>query len=109
MRAGWRGRGLKVAVLDSGFRGYKAHLGAALPRGIKVRSFRFDGDLEGKDSQHGILCAEVIHALAPEAELLLANWEPERPDQFLAAVRWAHARGRAHPVVFHHHADLERL
>ena len=90
---GWRGRGLKVAVLDSGFRGYKAHLGAALPRGIKVRSFRFDGDLEGKDSQHGILCAEVIHALAPEAELLLANWEPERPDQFLAAVRWARREG----------------
>ena len=90
---GWRGRGLKVAVLDSGFRGYKAHLGAALPRGIKVRSFRFDGDLEGKDSQHGILCAEVIHALAPEVELLLANWEPERPDQFLAAVRWARREG----------------
>lgn len=90
---GWRGRGLKVAVLDSGFRGYKAHLGAALPQKVKVRSFRFDGNLEGKDSQHGILCAEVIHALAPEAELLFANWEPEHPDQFLAAVRWARREG----------------
>ncbi len=82
-----------MAVLDSGFHGYQAHLGAALPPTVKVHSFRFDGNLEAKDSQHGILCAEVIHALAPEAELLLANWEPERPDQFLAAVRWARQEG----------------
>jgi subtilisin family serine protease len=39
------------------------------------------------------LCAEVIHTLAPEAKLLLANWEPERPDQFLHAVRWACEEG----------------
>ncbi len=90
---GWRGRGLKVAVLDSGFHGYQAHLGAALPRSVQVRSFRFDGNLEAKDSSHGLLCAEVIHAIAPEAELLLANWEPEHPEQFLAAVRWARQQG----------------
>jgi hypothetical protein len=90
---GWKGQGLKVAVLDSGFHGYQAHLGTALPRSVKTCSFRFDGNLEAKDSQHGILCAEVIHAVAPEAELLLANWEPEHPDQFLAAVRWARQQG----------------
>lgn len=90
---GWRGQGLKVAVLDSGFQGYKAHLGAALPPTVRTRSFRFDGNLEAKDSAHGLLCAEVIHALAPEAELLLANWEPEHPEQFLAAVRWARQQG----------------
>lgn len=90
---GWRGQGLKIAVLDSGFHGYQAHLGGALPRSVQVRSFRFDGDLQAKDSPHGILCAEVIHALAPEAELLLTNWEPEHPDQFLAAVRWARQQG----------------
>ncbi|SRR5579883_834055 len=90
---GWKGQGLKVAVLDSGFHGYQAHLGKALPRTVKTCSFRFDGNLEAKDSQHGILCAEVIHTLAPEAELLLANWEPEHPAQFLAAVRWARQEG----------------
>src|SRR6266542_176992 len=58
-----------------------------------VRSFRNDGNLEARDSQHGILCAEVLHALAPEAELLLANWEPDRPDRFLDAVRWAKEQG----------------
>src|SRR5579875_1370006 len=90
---GWRGQGVKVAVLDSGFRGYRAHLGAVLPTTVHACSFRLDGDLEAKDSSHGILCAEVVHTLAPEAELLLANWEPECSDQFLEAVRWARRQG----------------
>jgi subtilisin family serine protease len=91
--AGHSGRGLKVAILDTGFKGYRAALGKALPASVKVRSFRFDGNLEAKDSQHGILCAEVVHTLAPGAELLLANWEPDRPEQFLEAVRWARSEG----------------
>jgi hypothetical protein len=82
-----------VAILDTGFRGYQKHLGKALPANIRVRSFRRDGDLEAKDSPHGILCAEVVHTLAPEANLLLANWETECPDQFLDAVRWAQVEG----------------
>src|SRR5579884_636747 len=92
-RLGCRGHGVKVALLDSGFRGYRGHLGKALPARVAARSFRGDGNLEAKDSQHGILCGEVIHALAPDAELLLANWEADRPDQFLAAVRWARHEG----------------
>jgi subtilisin family serine protease len=90
---GQRGRGLKVAVLDSGFAGYHDRLGRALPRSVTVRSFRSDGNLEARDSQHGILCGEVVHALAPDADLLFANWEPQHPDQFLDAVRWAIAQG----------------
>jgi subtilisin family serine protease len=91
--AGVRGRGLKIAVLDSGFRGYRDHLGKALPAQVLTRSFRTDGNLEAKNSQHGILCAEVLHSLAPDAELLLANWDPERSDEFLAAARWAREQG----------------
>jgi subtilisin family serine protease len=91
--AGLRGQGVKVAVLDSGFRGYRDHLGKGLPKQVTVQSFRLDGNLEARDSQHGILCGEVIHTLAPEADLLFANWEPDRPEQFLKAVRWARAQG----------------
>ncbi len=91
--AGHRGKGVKVAVLDSGFRGWRSHLGKGLPDDVRARSFRVDGDLEARDSQHGILCGEVVHALAPEAEILFANWEPGRPDRFLAAVRWAKEQG----------------
>jgi len=92
-KAGDRGRGLKVLVLDSGFSGYRAHLGHALPEKVTVKSFRLDGSLEATSSQHGILCGEVVHTLAPEAELLFANWEPDRADQFLDAVRWAKEQG----------------
>lgn len=90
---GQRGQGLRVAVLDSGFRGYKAHLWRSLTPDVRVRSFRHDGNLEARDSQHGILCGEVVHAVAPEADLLFANWEPDTPCQFLEAVRWARGEG----------------
>jgi subtilisin family serine protease len=91
--ASHRGRGVKVAVIDSGFRGYRSFLGTALPPHVLPRSFRLDGALESRDSQHGILCGEVIHALAPEAELLFTSWEPDRPDTFVAAVAWARQQG----------------
>jgi hypothetical protein len=90
---GHKGKGFKVAILDSGFRGYKNHQGKTIPAQLTVKSFRLDGNLEAKDSQHGILCGEVIHALAPEAELLLANWEPDQPGTFLDAVKWARQQG----------------
>jgi subtilisin family serine protease len=84
---------MKVALLDSGFRGYRSFLGKGLPARVQVRSFRKDHNLEARDSIHGILCGEVIHTLAPRAELLLANWEPDCPDAFLDAVRWARGQG----------------
>jgi Subtilase family len=90
--AGYRGRGVKVAVLDTGFRGWRDHLGKALPTHVTAQSFRADGNLETKD-QHGILCAEAVHALAPDAELLYADWDIDRADSFLEAARWAHQQG----------------
>src|SRR5438445_12692253 len=84
--AGARGQGVKVLVIDSGFRGWRSHLGAALPGSVLTQSFRGDAGLESRDSSHGIRCGEVIHALAPDAELLFANWEPDDPDSFVKAV-----------------------
>ena len=92
-QSGVRGKGVKIAVLDSGFRGYRGNLGKSLPKHVTARSFREDGDLEARDSQHGILCAEVLHTIAPDAELLLANWEPDSPESFLRAARWARESG----------------
>jgi subtilisin family serine protease len=90
---GRRGKGVTIAVLDSGFRDYRQFLGKGLPPNVKTRSFRRDRNLEARDSQHGILCAEVLHALAPEADLLLVNWEPDSTQAFLDAVRWAKSQG----------------
>ncbi|MGL4554987.1 MAG: S8 family serine peptidase [Gemmataceae bacterium] len=92
-RAGRAGRGVTVAVLDSGLKGWRAAAGKVLPAAVAAKSFRKDGSFDARDSQHGVLCGEVIHHLAPEAGLLLANWEPETPAAFLDAVRWAKRRG----------------
>ncbi|HYV37277.1 MAG TPA: S8 family serine peptidase [Gemmataceae bacterium] len=92
-QAGIRGRGVKVAILDSGFHDYRTFLGNALPANVAVKSFRRDGNLEARDSQHGILCADVIHTIAPDAQLLFANWEPDRPESFLKAAQWAKEQG----------------
>ncbi len=67
-KLGYRGQGCKVAVLDSGFRGYREFLGKGLPAFVTAKSFRTDHSFEARDSQHGILCAEVIHTLAPAAQ-----------------------------------------
>jgi hypothetical protein len=80
-------------VLDTGFRGWRDHTGRSLPSDVVTRSFRADGNLEARDSQHGILCAEVVHALAPDAGILLANWEPDSPQSFLDAIHWAREQG----------------
>jgi hypothetical protein len=90
---GLRGAGVKVAILDSGFADYQAHLGTSLPPAVETRSFRKDRNLENRDNPHGVLCAEVIHTLAPATELLFANWEPDSPQSFLDAVRWARRQG----------------
>ena len=90
---GITGNAIKVAILDSGFRGYRSHLGKALPCSIETQSFREDGNFEAKDSIHGLLCAEVVHAIAPDAKLLFANWEPDEPRSFLKAVAWARQQG----------------
>jgi subtilisin family serine protease len=90
---GYRGQGMKIAVIDTGFRGYHNFLGKTLPSNVRTRCFRDDGNFEAKNSQHGILCAEVLHTIAPDAELMLATWEPDSPESFLKAVSWAKVSG----------------
>jgi subtilisin family serine protease len=92
-QAGVRGDGIKVAVLDTGFRGYREQLGKTLPAQVPARSFRRDGNLEARDSNHGVMCGEVIHAFAPDAEVIFANWEPDHPETFIAAAKWCREQG----------------
>src|SRR5436305_1355280 len=47
---GYRGQGVKIAILDTGFHNYHRYLGTALPDHVTVHSFRRDGNLEAKDS-----------------------------------------------------------
>ncbi|NWJ94614.1 MAG: S8 family serine peptidase [Chloroflexi bacterium] len=84
--AGFKGRGIKVGIIDGGFKDYRAGLGSSLPPAgqITFRSFGFGGS-EGSET-HGVAVAEIVHSLAPEASLFLAPIENEIG--FAQAVDW---------------------
>ena len=73
-QAGFTGKGVKVGVLDLGFDGYKKLLGKTLPDNVTVKSFVTDRDVDQAGEVHGAACAEIIHAMAPDAELYLAYY-----------------------------------
>ena len=71
--AGFSGHGVRVAVIDSGFAGYRQLLGVTLPEQVHARSFRADGVIE-TGTDHGTRAAQVVHRVAPGAELYLLNF-----------------------------------
>ena len=73
-RAGFTGQGIKIGVLDLGFDGYRTLLGGALPAQVTARSFVPDEEPDATGEVHGAACAEIIHAMAPDAELFLAYY-----------------------------------
>lgn len=89
------GEPVKVGVLDLGFRGYAALLGTELPAGVTVRSFHPGGieadGLDVLDAVHGTACAEIVHDVAPDAELFLANFDSVADHD--DAVDWMIAQG----------------
>lgn len=70
---GFIGQGVKIGVLDLGFAGYEALLGQELPETVTVAKF---GDaVSFSDEPHGTACAEIIHEIAPGAELYLVYYD----------------------------------
>ena len=66
--AGVKGQGVKVAVIDGGFKGADK-LSRDMP-GFWWVDFTGEGIYAG-DDVHGTACAEIIHDVAPEAEFYL--------------------------------------
>lgn len=73
--AGLRGAGVKVGIIDGGYLGYPALRGTELPAAVTVKNFvdfETDADVNGT-SEHGTACAEIIHDIAPDAQLFFAK------------------------------------
>ena len=67
---GVRGQGVKVAIIDEGFKGaHPDSLPGDMP-GFWWVDYTGEGIYAG-ESVHGTACAEIIHDVAPEAELYL--------------------------------------
>ena len=89
--AGVTGAGVKVAVVDVGFKGYTGLLGTELPASVQTADF-CGGGLDGPDADpHGTAVAEVIHDMAPGASLLFACVDTVAGLEDAAA--WAEAQG----------------
>jgi len=78
-----------ICVLDIGFAGYQTLKGRELPDSIETRSFRADGNIEAV-TEHGTACAEIVHAMAPDANLVLCNCGTDV--ECMSAVDWIIAR-----------------
>jgi len=88
--SGYTGAGVKVAILDGGFTGYSALLGTELPATVVTQSFYAGSDIEGY-SIHGTGCAEIVHDIAPDADLYLVNYGTSI--ECANAVDWLVAQG----------------
>ncbi|HEX6095648.1 MAG TPA: S8 family serine peptidase [Thermoanaerobaculia bacterium] len=75
--AGRRGGGIKVAILDVGFDGYRSLMGSDLPQIPDARVRSFSGDITGDGSEHGTGVAEIVYDVAPDAILYLVNFSNE--------------------------------
>jgi hypothetical protein len=69
--AGYRGQGTKIGIVAFGYYGYGALLGTELPPAAKVHYRSFSGSQSG--NSFGVADAEIIHDVAPDAELYLAE------------------------------------
>jgi subtilisin family serine protease len=78
------GTGANVAVLDVGFRYNDQLRGSELPSTVTIRSFRSDNNVQS--DIHGTACAEIIHDVAPDANLWLVQFSND-VEQHLA-VNW---------------------
>ena len=63
-RAGYTGKGVTVAVIDSGFKGWTSVPGASL-------AYTQCGDAELNGSDHGAAVAQIVDQMAPDASILL--------------------------------------
>jgi hypothetical protein len=92
IQGGKRGAGVKVGIIDVGFAGVAdAQAGGELPTGSHLtvdNSNCVDGSLK---SPHGTAVAEIVHDMAPDADLYLACIEDTVG--FSAAETWLRQQG----------------
>ena len=67
--AGYDGTGVKIAIIDLGFGGYSSLLGTSFPASVTTVNHCQDGFTCG--TEHGTAVAELVHQMAPAAQLTL--------------------------------------
>lgn len=70
---GLTGNGVRVGIIDVQFGGWEDLLGVELPPADRTTYRAFNGATVSADAVHGTACAEIVHDIAPDAELYLAH------------------------------------
>lgn len=84
---GITGRGVKIGIIDLGFARYEELVAQKLvPRQVAQVSFGEPATPQTEGS-HGTACAEIVHAMAPDAQLWLARFDGSEMSGLLA-LRW---------------------
>jgi subtilisin family serine protease len=74
--AGFTGKGVKIAVIDVGYKGLdEAYQNGDIP--YDAKTFDFTNKGLQTEYKHGTACAEIIHDMAPDAELHLLKIHDE--------------------------------
>jgi Tol biopolymer transport system component len=71
---GWIGTGVKVGVIDTGFGNLQSRM-ERLGFVVTIKDGDSMGDYENQNNQHGTNVIEVIHAVAPGAQLFACNYD----------------------------------
>jgi subtilisin family serine protease len=93
---GIKGKGIKVGILDFGFTRYSELMRAGLVPAPKAQKAFNRAQTLDNGVVHGTGCAEIIHAMAPEADLYLAavGEGGQAPiDQIIEAAQWLAEQG----------------
>ena len=75
--AGHMGSGTKVAIIDLSFDGWEDLPADELPVDVETVAFNASGALD-PGTDHGTQMAEIVHDVAPEAELVLITFDDDR-------------------------------
>lgn len=89
--AGIRGQGVKVGVIDAGFTNHQNYLGTDLPPASKVFVWS-PGAGNMNESEHGLMCAEIVTDIAPGIDglyLAAVNTEVD----IVNATQWMQSQG----------------
>lgn len=89
--AGYSGHGIKIGILDMGFDRYKEFLGTDLPAQVTAQSFVAGLEIDETGIIHGTAVAEIIHDIAPGADLYIAAYETDVEQR--RAVDWLLSQG----------------
>ncbi len=92
-QAGYTGQGIKVGIIDGGFKGFSDLMGTELPQTVVARCYQLVGqpsenlaDCENTAVDHGTAVAESITDIAPDVTLYIA--QVSTPGTVKEATKW---------------------